>query len=226
MPLPWKPRTAPAVCRASARGLLSRRKATAPRAHRRAVAAAIASHKGPGRKPTRNPDWPGDVVSKPPKHRPPYTPPTRIVEDVPGWQVIQRSSRQFQPSGNNNRIAQLAPYRRAPGGMPPAGEARFVPDQVLCVLQGSLTDPEIERFLQQNRLAHTAKWRATRRPPRCANLPFPHHRRPPSPDGHRRPGAGRARSQRAAELLVLDDAGRRVVFLECGSKRSRLDHGA
>ena len=112
--------------------------------------------KGPGRKPTRNPDWPGDVVSTPSKHRAPYIPPTRIVEDVPGWQVIQRSSRQFQPSGNNNRITQLAPYRRAPGGMPPAGEARFVADQVICVLQGSLTDPEIERFLQQNRLERTA----------------------------------------------------------------------
>lgn len=112
--------------------------------------------KDPGRKPPRNPDWPGDVVGKPPKHRPPYVPPTRIVEDVAGPQIIQRSSRQFQPSGNNNRMAQSAPYRRAPGGMPPAGEARFVPDQVLCVLQGNLTDPEIDRFLLQNRLARTA----------------------------------------------------------------------
>ena len=40
--------------------------------------------------------------------------------------------------------------------MPPAGEARFVADQVICVLQGSLTDQEIDRFLQQNRLARTA----------------------------------------------------------------------
>lgn len=56
------------------------------------------------------------------------------------------------------------PPRRPPGpaawsgvdGSPPAGEGRFVPDHVLCVLRDGLSDAEITRFLRRHRMARTA----------------------------------------------------------------------
>jgi subtilisin family serine protease len=44
---------------------------------------------------------------------------------------------------------------RRVSGVPPAGERRFVPDQVVAVLQDRLTETQIDRFLRERRLART-----------------------------------------------------------------------
>src|SRR6266540_5297860 len=101
---------------------------------------------------------------RPPRHRPPRWP-GGIVVDMPpyvGEPVYQSSAppritRQAEKktkSGKSTRSAQQQPPRRT-SGMPPAGETRYVPDQVLCVLQGNLSERQIDRFVRDNRLART-----------------------------------------------------------------------
>lgn len=67
--------------------------------------------------------------------------------------VSQGSRRITPPPPAGPTRSAASPTRRS--GLPPSGENRFVPDQVVCVLRADLTERGIDRFLRDNRLART-----------------------------------------------------------------------
>jgi hypothetical protein len=122
----------------------------------------------PGRDYPRGPRGPGRIyVDDVPDA--PYVAPRRpvVVEDdddvprrrTPRREKIERVEQEKPSRASRSQAAQRqqppSSSRRAAFGVPPRGENRFVPDQVICVLRDNLTQRQIDRFLRENKLART-----------------------------------------------------------------------
>jgi subtilase family protein len=104
----------------------------------------------------------GIIVGVPPIIVPPYGGPPPDVgpgqvvdEDGPPPRRRLRDAGTKPPGGGQTAQQPPSSSPRAVSGMPPAGERRFVPDRVVAVLRGDLTDRQVDAFLRQNRLART-----------------------------------------------------------------------
>ncbi|MGE0751774.1 MAG: S8 family serine peptidase [Variibacter sp.] len=122
----------------------------------------------PGRDYPRGPRGPGRIYVDDVPDRP-YVAPQRpvIVEDdddvprrrTPRRERIKHVEKEKPARASRSQAAQRqqppSSSRRAAFGVPPRGENRFVPDQVICVLRDNLTQRQINRFLRENKLART-----------------------------------------------------------------------
>ena len=111
---------------------------------------------GPHRPGGRPPYRPGGViVGVPPMVDPPGRPPRRVVmeDDEPARPL--RAARKSVKKPPPPRQAARPSSGRGIALLPPPGERRLVPDEVVAVLRDNLTDLQIERLLRANRLART-----------------------------------------------------------------------
>lgn len=127
----------------------------------------------PGRYP-RGPRGPGGVILGIPAMIPPDMgprgpvvtdddddpPPRRRIHRAEKPERTEKSQRADKKSTKAPRKQEARQRRQPPAsrrvtGVPPRGEDRFVPDQVICVLRANLTDRQIDRFVRDNRLART-----------------------------------------------------------------------
>jgi Subtilase family len=113
--------------------------------------------RGPG---CYRPGGPGVIVGVPPLVVPPDVGPTGPVGVVQDGGPPPRAGGSGGPGRVPPTGGSATPPSsgsgRAISGVPPAGERRFLPDQVVGVMRAGLTDQQIDTFLRQNRLARTA----------------------------------------------------------------------
>jgi hypothetical protein len=105
--------------------------------------------RGPG---CGGPRGPGVIIGVPPLLVPPYA--VQVVDD--DEPPVRRSGSRGKKPPTGGKTTQQPPAGRTVSGMPPAGERRFVPDQIVVVLRAGLTEAQIDAFLRQHRLARTA----------------------------------------------------------------------
>ena len=101
---------------------------------------------------------------------PPYTPPVPpvVIYDPPAGPPAPPTPPSAGGGGGGSQPPRAAPpssgqppvrVSRAFGGVPPSGEDRYVPDEVICVLRDDLTEGEIDQFLADNQLERTPNGR-------------------------------------------------------------------
>ncbi len=76
-------------------------------------------------------------------------------DDAPPVQRVHRAQKPQPKAAKKQAAPKSPPPRRTASGVPPRGESRFVPDEVVCVLRANLTQRQIDRFVRDNRLART-----------------------------------------------------------------------